>query len=45
MVGLDGAASGSILADIAGNRASFRYTTPVSTANMGLSFTFSYLLE
>ena len=45
MVGLDGAASGSILADIAGNRASFRYTTPASAANMGLSFTFSYLLE
>lgn len=45
MVGLDGAASGSILADIAGNRASFRYTTPASAANMGLSFTFSYLIE
>lgn len=45
MAGLDGAAAGSILADIAGNRASFRYTTPVSAANMGLSFTFSYLIE
>lgn len=45
MAGLDGDAVGTVLADIAGNRASFRYTSSPFTSNMGLSFIFKYLIE
>lgn len=45
MAGIDGAAVGTIYADVATDTVTFRYTSSASGSNMGISFTFTYLIE
>ena len=45
MAGIDGDAVGTIYADPATDTVTFRYTSSATASNMGITFTFTYLIE